>query len=164
MNRSPDDDVDQSEREGDVDDVLVLLYRGSDGTKRRLVTRHSGCGAGSCGRPPPPQAESSLRVAAPASALSQSQCAQVWPRKSGALIWPASPTYRSLQGYTRVLLKAGETMPVSFTLTPAQYSTTLANGTMSVLSGEYKIAVSGHQPDDAAGLAASNVATGSFAV
>ena len=34
---------------------------------------------------------------------------------------------------------------------------------MTVLSGEYKIAVSGHQSDDvAAGLAASNVATGSF--
>jgi beta-glucosidase len=82
---------------------------------------------------------------------------------AGALT-PLPIPYRSLQGYTRVLLKAGETMPVSFTLTPAQYSTTLANGTMTVLSGEYKIAVSGHQPDDAAGLAASNVATGSFAV
>ena len=36
---------------------------------------------------------------------------------------------------------------------------------MTVLSGEYKIAVSGHQSDDvAAGLAASNVATGSFVV
>jgi beta-glucosidase len=77
---------------------------------------------------------------------------------------PLPIPYRSLQGFQRVYLKTGESLPVRFILNPNQISTTMANGTMVVTRGNYTVAISGHQPDDEAGIAASNVVLGSFVV
>ena len=77
---------------------------------------------------------------------------------------PLPIPYRSLQGFRRLYLKAGESLPVSFVLTPNQIATTMANGTRVVTRGNYTVAMSGHQPDDAAGLNCSNVVVGSFVI
>lgn len=54
---------------------------------------------------------------------------------------------RSLQGFKRIHLKAGETKEVSFTLKPDQFSATDDQGISKVLPGKVMISVGGKQPD-----------------
>lgn len=54
---------------------------------------------------------------------------------------------RSLQGFKRIHLKAGETKEVSFTLKPDQFSATDDQGISKVLPGKVLISVGGKQPD-----------------
>jgi beta-glucosidase len=56
---------------------------------------------------------------------------------------------RSLQGFERVHLKAGERRQVEFILTPRQLSTVDAEGKRLVEPGSYSIWVGGQQPDSA---------------
>lgn len=54
---------------------------------------------------------------------------------------------RSLKGFQRVFLKAGETKPVSFTLTPEDLSVVGDNGELLSFSGRVTVSVGGSQPD-----------------
>jgi beta-glucosidase len=54
---------------------------------------------------------------------------------------------RSLKGFKRIFLKAGESKTVEFTLTPDDLSTLDANGKPVPLSGKITISIGGGQPD-----------------
>lgn len=56
---------------------------------------------------------------------------------------------RSLQGFKRIHLKAGETQTVEFTLTPNQFAARDDNNAAVVEEGEVLISVGGKQPDSA---------------
>jgi beta-glucosidase len=55
---------------------------------------------------------------------------------------------RSLQGFKRLHLKAGETRTVSFTLTPEQFQTRDGDGKPVIPSGKATVSVGGKQPDE----------------
>jgi beta-glucosidase len=59
---------------------------------------------------------------------------------------------RSLRGFQRVTLQAGETKHVHFTLQPAQLSEVDQNGKTAMQVGSYTVFVGGGQPSHAAGL------------
>jgi beta-glucosidase len=65
-----------------------------------------------------------------------------------------------LQGFSRVWVEPGNVAEVVFSVATHQLTTVLTNGTRVVSSGEYRVWVSGHQPDDPNGQ--SNVLAGSF--
>jgi beta-glucosidase len=76
---------------------------------------------------------------------------------------PALPIpIRSLQGFNRTHLKAGESATLRFVLMQSQYTTVLANGTATVTAGKYAVHVGGSQPGDPA--APSTGLTGSFLI
>jgi len=62
----------------------------------------------------------------------------------------AAAPIRSLKGYERVHLRAGETRAVSFTLTPRELALAGEDGRMRVGPGTYKLWVGGGQPGTAA--------------
>jgi beta-glucosidase len=66
---------------------------------------------------------------------------------------------QQLVGFQRVLLKAGATRHLRFTLTPRQLSEVDAQGARAVQAGEYTLAVGGSQPKDAAAPAAAQSRT-----
>ena len=53
---------------------------------------------------------------------------------------------KALKGFTRIALKAGETKPVRFTLTPEQLSLVDENGKLYQPSGKLTISAGGGQP------------------
>lgn len=53
---------------------------------------------------------------------------------------------RSLKGFRRIHLQAGETQTVRFTLTPKELATTNINGTSGVVPGDVSITIGGGQP------------------
>ena len=67
----------------------------------------------------------------------------------------------SLLAFESVQLSA-TTMPVSLFIPTSRLLTTLANGTRVLAPGVYTMYVSGHQPQDVAGAAASNVLNATF--
>lgn len=69
---------------------------------------------------------------------------------------------RSLAGFKRVSLKAGEKRQVSFTVTPRQMSLIDDNGKRVIEPGEFEISIGGGQPT--ASAATSNVMTRRFVV
>ena len=69
---------------------------------------------------------------------------------------------RSLAGFKRVSLKAGEKQQVSFTVTPRQMSLIDDNGKRVIEPGEFEISIGGGQPT--AFAATSNVVTRRFVV
>ena len=96
-------------------------------------------------------------------AVDAHEVAQLYVAVPGAgALQPLPIPYRSLQGFERVFLAVREGHRLSFTLTPEQFSTVQADGSARVTDGAYTISVSGHQPGDVAGLAASNVQSGTF--
>ena len=96
-------------------------------------------------------------------AVDAHEVAQLYVAVPGAgALQPLPIPYRSLQGFERVFLAVGEAHRLSFTLTPEQFSTVQADGSARVTDGAYTISVSGHQPGDVAGLATSNVQSGTF--
>ena len=74
-----------------------------------------------------------------------------------------SVAIRSLQGFERVHLVAGETRQVSFTLTPRNMALIDDQGRRVVAPGEFKIAVGGRQPGSD-GASTSGVVEGRFMV
>jgi len=56
---------------------------------------------------------------------------------------------RSLQGFSRIHLKAGESRNVRFTLTPSQIAAFDENGVAQVIAGKILVSVGGKQPDAA---------------
>ncbi|MCD8167559.1 MAG: fibronectin type III-like domain-contianing protein [Bacteroides sp.] len=54
---------------------------------------------------------------------------------------------RSLKGFQRIFLKAGETKTVTFTLSPKELAVTNDFGELTVLPGPVSISVGGGQPD-----------------
>jgi beta-glucosidase len=73
---------------------------------------------------------------------------------------------RSLQGFERVHLAAGETRRVTFTLTPRNMALIDDEGRRAVEPGEFKVAVGGRQPGSSGGADASTsgVVEGRFVV
>ena len=63
---------------------------------------------------------------------------------------------RSLQGFKRVYLKAGETKTVEFELKPAQFAARDNNNVQVIEPGIVEISVGGKQPDQKS-VAARNV-------
>jgi beta-glucosidase len=65
---------------------------------------------------------------------------------------PASPSmpFRTLQGFRRIHLKAGEQQRVQFTLQPRQLAWVADDGTLVEAPGRYIVSVGGRQPDAAA--------------
>jgi beta-glucosidase len=55
---------------------------------------------------------------------------------------------KTLKGFERISLKAGESKTVTFTLSPEDVSYITAEGVSQQYIGELKIAVGGHQPDE----------------
>ena len=55
---------------------------------------------------------------------------------------------KTLKGFERISLKAGESKIVSFTLSPEDVSYITAEGVSKQYNGEIKIAVGGHQPGE----------------
>ena len=55
---------------------------------------------------------------------------------------------KTLKGFERIHLKAGESKKVSFTLSPEDLSYVTAEGTYKQYNGKLKIAIGGHQPDE----------------
>jgi hypothetical protein len=70
-----------------------------------------------------------------------------------------TPFY-TLQAIAAPMLPPGGNATLSWTLLAPAFLTTHVDGTRNVTGGSYTIAVSSHLPDDAAGLAVSNVASG----
>jgi beta-glucosidase len=70
----------------------------------------------------------------------------------------------SLLAFDSVLLPLNSPLPVSLTIPFDRLMTTFTNGTQVLAAGTYSLSVSGHQPADAAGAAASNVLTTTFAL
>ncbi len=68
---------------------------------------------------------------------------------------------RSLQGFTRVFLRAGETKQVSFTLAARGMSATDTDGHAVVDAGTITLTVGGHQPQ---GDSDTSVLRGTFTV
>jgi beta-glucosidase len=54
---------------------------------------------------------------------------------------------RSLKGFKRIFLKAGESKVVSFTLTPQDLSTMDTNGKLKPMLGKITVSIGGGQPD-----------------
>jgi beta-glucosidase len=65
---------------------------------------------------------------------------------SAARSAPGAAPIRSLQGFQRIALRAGETRTVQFSLTPTQLSLVQANGRRLVEPGTYTLSVGGKQP------------------
>ncbi|KQX13569.1 glycoside hydrolase family 3 C-terminal domain-containing protein [Flavobacterium sp. Root420] len=55
---------------------------------------------------------------------------------------------KTLKGFERISLKAGESKIISFTLSPEDLSHVTAEGVYQEYNGEIKIAIGGHQPDE----------------
>jgi beta-glucosidase len=55
---------------------------------------------------------------------------------------------KTLKGFQRIYLKAGESKTISFTLSPEDVSYVTAEGNYKQYNGALKIAVGGHQPDE----------------
>jgi beta-glucosidase len=55
---------------------------------------------------------------------------------------------KTLKGFERISLKAGESKTVTFTLSPEDLSHVTTEGIYQEYIGELKIAVGGHQPDE----------------
>jgi beta-glucosidase len=71
---------------------------------------------------------------------------------------------RSLQGFTRILLKKGAVAQVVLKLTPDQLITVQADGSSVLTKGTYAVSVGGHQPGDTAGLKVSNTVVATFII
>lgn len=56
---------------------------------------------------------------------------------------------RSLQGFSRIHLKAGETKPVRFSITPDKMAAFDDNGVAQVRAGRVVVSIGGKQPDSA---------------
>ncbi|KQM63497.1 glycoside hydrolase family 3 [Sphingomonas sp. Leaf17] len=67
---------------------------------------------------------------------------------------------RQLAGFTRVMLKPGETRRVTLTLDPRTLSTVARDGTRRIVAGDYALHVGGGQPGDGAGVDAAFTITG----
>ena len=67
---------------------------------------------------------------------------------------------RQLAGFTRVLLKPGETRRVTLTLDPRSLSTVARDGTRRIVAGDYALHIGGGQPGDGAGADAAFTITG----
>ncbi|MNX82143.1 Xylan 1,4-beta-xylosidase precursor [compost metagenome] len=56
---------------------------------------------------------------------------------------------KTLKGFERISLKAGESKTITFTLSPEDLSHVTTEGVYQEYNGEIKIAIGGHQPDEA---------------
>ena len=70
---------------------------------------------------------------------------------------------RSLKGFERINLKAGESKMVTFTLSPDDLSYTTTEGSLQQFKGNVEIAVGGHQPNEP-NVTNSNVVTKTIAI
>lgn len=55
---------------------------------------------------------------------------------------------KTLKGFERISLKAGESKIIAFTLSPEDLSYVTAEGNYKQYNGKVKIAIGGHQPDE----------------
>ena len=76
---------------------------------------------------------------------------------------PVLAPFRTLQGFSRVHLNAGESRPVKFMLDARQLAFADESGRVVETPGTYTLSVGSHQPD-ASGLAAGSVVQRSITV
>ncbi len=88
------------------------------------------------------------------------EVAQLYMSRVGA---PADAPIRSLDAFSRIALRPGETKTVSFVLTARQLSQPAGNGRMVMNPGEVRIWVGGQQPG-VAGASSASVLSGTVSV
>ena len=87
---------------------------------------------------------------------------QVYSTPPSGAAFPTGAPKQNLVAFQVVAVPHGGTKTVSIDVDPAQWETAMADGTRTIVPGQYTVAVGGHQPKDSEGSAGTSGACDSL--